>query len=182
MSMVNEAQDLQLGLSGDEFKAAFRNHPAGVALITADGENGPVAMTASSVSSVSVEPALLIFSASAMTSCTPVIRDSETVVVHLLSAEQIDLALLGATRGIDRFADKSLWSRLDTGEPYFPRASSWIRGRVVNSIDVGTATIIVVHGINAHTAGELEGAVQDFAPLVYHNRSWHQLSEHSRIA
>ena len=54
-------------LSPDEFKAAFRGHPAGVAVITADA-GGPVALTATSVSSVSADPPLLIFSISAQSS------------------------------------------------------------------------------------------------------------------
>ena len=29
-------------ITADEFKAAFRNHPGGVAVITADAGNGPV--------------------------------------------------------------------------------------------------------------------------------------------
>ena len=36
-------------ITADEFKAAFRNHPGGVAVITADAGNGPVGLTATSV-------------------------------------------------------------------------------------------------------------------------------------
>ena len=45
-------------LSADEFKALFRGHPGGVAVITADAGDGPVALTATSVASVSAEPPL----------------------------------------------------------------------------------------------------------------------------
>ena len=40
----------------DRFVTAFRNHPAGVALVTADPGDGPVAMTATSVCSVDANP------------------------------------------------------------------------------------------------------------------------------
>jgi hypothetical protein len=43
------------GMGADEFKSAFRNHPAGVAVITADAGYGPVGLTATSVISVSAE-------------------------------------------------------------------------------------------------------------------------------
>jgi flavin reductase (DIM6/NTAB) family NADH-FMN oxidoreductase RutF len=43
-------------LSPDEFKALFRGHPGGVAVITADAGDGPVALTATSVASVSADP------------------------------------------------------------------------------------------------------------------------------
>src|SRR5690625_4005194 len=95
-----------------QFIAAFRNHPAGVALVTADAGAGPVAMTATSVCSVDADPPTVAFSASTRSSSTPTLLRASTVVVHLLSARQLDLAQLGATSGVDRFADTSLWQRL----------------------------------------------------------------------
>jgi flavin reductase (DIM6/NTAB) family NADH-FMN oxidoreductase RutF len=166
-----------------EFKAAFRNHPAGVALITADAGDGPVALTASSVISVSLEPPLLVFSLSALSSSSVTITQAQSVVVHLLSAAQLNLAQLGAARGVDRFADRALWTRLPTGEPYFPSAHAWIRGRVVNAMDAGGSTVVAVEALQAHaptvTAGQDAAAPAE--PLVYHNRSWHRLSEASKI-
>ena len=64
-----ELADLSLlpsGLTPESFKTAFRNHPAGVAVITANSPDGPVALTATSVVSVSAEPPVLIFSLSAL--------------------------------------------------------------------------------------------------------------------
>ncbi len=166
------------GLSPDEFKGAFRNHPAGVAVITADVGNGPVGLTATSVSSISAEPPLLIFSLSGHSSSAPVIQHAETVVIHLLGSEQVDIAKLCATSGVDRFADTSLWSRLPTGEPYFPSSHSWIRGRVIDRLTAGNSTVVVVHALEADVTDD--GAAS--APLVYHNRTWHRLDEHSTLA
>ena len=81
-------------------------------MITADAGDGPVAMTASSVFSVSAEPPVLVFSISDMSSAAPTILSADTLVVHMLSAENLNLALLGAASGVDRFADTSLWARL----------------------------------------------------------------------
>lgn len=165
------------GLSPAEFKLAFRNHAAGVALITADAGAGPVALTATSVFSVSAEPPLLIFSVSSTSSSAPTIRTAETLIVHLLGADQLDLAKLGATSGIDRFADRTIWDRLITGEPYFPAAHAWIRGRVINRMEAGTSTVIAVHALQA----KLPEDAGDAAPLVYHNRTYHALGDHSRL-
>lgn len=163
----------------DEFKAVFRHHPGGVSLITADAGEGPVALTVSSVFSVSVTPPILVFSVSESSSSTPTIRKTDTVVVHLLSAGEINLAKLGATSGIDRFADTSLWSRLESGEPYFPAAHAWIRGRIVNRMEVGGSTVIAVQALQ--TSGQKGAAENPTNPLVYYNRTWHQLGEHSVI-
>lgn len=177
------APSLVEGVSSDEFKAAFRNHPAGVAVITADAGDGPVALTATSVFSVSVAPPLLVFSISELSSSTPTIRKADTVVVHLLGAGQIDIAKLGATSGIDRFADTSIWTRFPTGEPYFPAAHAWIRGRVVNKTEAGGSIVVAVQALETHAppAGDPQADAHDSHPLVYHNRTWHRLGDHSKI-
>lgn len=165
------------GLEPDEFKSVFRNHPAGVAVITADSGNGPVGLTATSVFSVSAEPPLLVFSVSSQSSSAPTILEADTLVVHLLGAAQLDIAKLCATSGIDRFADTSIWDRLITGEPYFPASDTWVRGRVVQRMEAGNSTVIAVHALQAKISDEPDAT----DPLVYHNRSWHSLSEGSRL-
>lgn len=166
-------------ITADQFKFAFRNHPGGVAVITADAGDGPVGLTATSVISANVEPNILAFSVSESSSSTPTIRSSDTVVVHLISAEQVHIAKLCATSGIDRFADTSLWSRLETGEPYFPSAKAWIRGRIVNSMAAGESAIVAVEALQASPL--LSGDALPGKPLVYHNRCWHALADASQI-
>jgi flavin reductase (DIM6/NTAB) family NADH-FMN oxidoreductase RutF len=164
------------GLSADEFKLAFRNHPAGVAVITADAGDGPVGLTATSVFSVSAEPPLLVFSISEQSSSAPTINRADTVVVHLLGADQLAVAKLFATSGVDRFADTSSWNRLITGEPYLPGVPVWIRGKVIDRMHAGGSTVVAVHALQSHIS---EQAAE--APLVYHNRTWHHIGEHSRL-
>lgn len=165
------------GLSAADFKLAFRNHPAGVAVITADAGDGPVGLTATSVFSVSAEPPLLVFSLSGLSSSAPTINRADTVVVHLLGSDQLDIAKLCATSGVDRFADATIWDRLETGEPYFPGAHAWIRGRVINRMAAGTSTVVAVHALEAEITEDAAAS----APLVYHNRTWHHLGRHSTI-
>ena len=164
-------------VSADDFKFAFRHHPAGVAVITAEGEDGPVAMTVSSLSSVAVDPPTLVFSLSPMSSATPTIRNAETVVVHMLTADQVGIAKLASTSGLDRFSDDVNWDRLRTGEPIYPEASEWLRGRIINRLDVNQSVIVVAQIVEAKPREDTEHVERQ--PLVYHNRSWHALGEHS---
>lgn len=167
---------LDSGLSPDAFKQAFRHHAAGVAVVTADAGDGPVGITVSSVFSVSIEPPLLVFSISGRSFSAPTIRRAETLVVHLLGAQQLHIARLCSTSGIDRFADTSIWSRLPTGEPHFPGVPVWIRGRVINRMEAGDSTVIAVHALeSAHAESQTQ------APLVYHSRTWHALGDASRL-
>jgi flavin reductase (DIM6/NTAB) family NADH-FMN oxidoreductase RutF len=168
------------GVGPDEFKAIFRHHAAGVSLITADNGTARAALTATSVFSVSAEPPIFVFSISSSSSAAPVISSAETLVVHILDADRIDLAKLGATSGIDRFADTTAWTSLPTGEPVFSGVSTWIRGRVINRMEAGNSTIIAVHALET-SQGSSTGARAHGAPLVYHNRTWHHLGDHSAL-
>ncbi|AYC35825.1 MULTISPECIES: flavin reductase family protein [Streptomyces] len=173
---------LEPGLSADGFREAFRNHPGGVAVVTADAGRGPVALTATSVISVSATPPLLVFSVAALSSATPTILESSSVVVHLLGAGQIDLARLCATSGADRFADTEAWARLATGEPYFVAAPVCIRGTIAATFAAGASTLVVVNATHAHYGPTGAAARSDASrPLVYHDRTWHQLNEQSQL-
>jgi len=168
-------------LSADDFKALFRGHPGGVAVITADAGDGPVALTATSVSSVSAEPPLLIFSISTLSSASDVLSRAETVVVHLLDANDIDVAKIGATSGIDRFAETHRWSRLVTGEPVYRDVRAWVRCAVIGRMDAGASTVIAAHALQSQVERDVDPGEPGDA-LVYHNRTWHRLGEHSRLA
>jgi flavin reductase (DIM6/NTAB) family NADH-FMN oxidoreductase RutF len=166
-------------LSAEDFKFAFRHHPAGVAVVTADAGEGPVAMTVSSLSSVGIDPPTLMFSMSPQSSSTPTIRHAETIVVHLLASDSVALAKLGATSGIDRFGPDIEWDRLPTGEPYYPQANTWLRCSIVLRVDISGSTLVVAEAIESKPHPEED---LDVAPLVYHNRKWYALEEQSRIA
>ncbi|MBE8477394.1 MULTISPECIES: flavin reductase family protein [Streptomyces] len=168
-------------LTADAFKLAFRLYPGGVSLITADAGTGPVALTATSVSPVSAEPPLIMFSLSALSSSTPTIRDADTVVIHLLNAGTLDLAQLGATSGIDRFADTTRWARLATGEAVFTEAPVWIRARVHSRMEAGGSTVIVAEALESSVRSESFDALASSDGLVYVNRAWHRIGSHSQI-
>ncbi|GGH41923.1 flavin reductase family protein [Microbacterium album] len=163
-------------IGSEDFKAAFRLHPAGVALITADPGGAPVAFTASSVSAVSADPPLAMFSVSVLSSSAEVLRRTDTVVIHLLSAKNLDLAQLGAARGVDRFADTTRWHRLPTGEPVFDAADTWLRLRILHRVDAGGSAVFVGTAIESQVAQDA-----DSDGLVYRNRTWHRLGAASAI-
>lgn len=165
----------------DTFKAAFRMHPSGVAVLTADSGERPAAMTVSSLASISTDPPMVTFSLSAMSGPTATFLKSDTVVIHLLQADQLWLAQLGAAPGVDRFADTEKWERLPSGEPVFPDTYAWLRGRIVHRLEAGNSIVCVAHIVEASVP---DGGAPDAAasgPLVYHARTWHQLSPVSSL-
>ncbi len=167
-------------VSPETFKAAFRHHPGGVALVTALGADGPVALTATSVASVSAEPALVVFSVSNLSSTAPILRTAESVVIHLLDLDGLELARLGATHGVDRFADTSSWSPLPTGEPVF-HGTRWLRAVVTHRIPAGTATLVVAEAVESNVTPADANAPGPAAGLVFLNRAWHRIDRASQI-
>lgn len=161
-------------LDPDDFKAAFRYHPAGVALISANSEGRLAAITATSLASLSAVPPLCTFSISDLSSNAPVFRAASSVVLHLLDASNLDLARLGAASGADRFADERQWSLLATGEPVF-RGTRWLRSRVIERVRAGSATLFVVEALEIG-GGRKEGPASG---LVYLARTWHRVDDAS---
>lgn len=165
-------------VDADRFKAAFRHHAAGVAVVTADVD-GPLALTASSVTSVSADPAVLLFSVSSMTGTGRAIATAATAVIHLLDAEDHALAVRCADPSADRFADPTTWDRLPSGEPTFLGPRTVLRGVVLQRLVFGGATVVVLAVtdiIDRSDAGPTRRA-----PLAYVDRRWHALDPDSSI-
>jgi flavin reductase (DIM6/NTAB) family NADH-FMN oxidoreductase RutF len=162
----------------DEFKSIFRDFPAGVAVVTADAGEGPVALVASSVSSLSADPPQLVFSVSDRASSAATLERAQTVVVHVFGASELEIVKLVAASGTDRFSDQTRWNRLPTGEPLFTGTRSWLRGEVVHRLKTASATLHVVEILETGRAETDE----PHRPLVYQNRTWHELGTHSYIA
>lgn len=157
------------------FREAFRCHPAGVAVITADPGGRPVAMTVSSLISVSAEPPTVAFSLSTRSGSTAAVLEAGSVVIHLLRYADLDLAKLGATPGADRFGPGVGWERLPTGEPRYTAPATWFRGRVKGALPVEGATLVAAELLEGAT-GDAPGA-PEHESLIYLDRRWHRLRE-----
>jgi flavin reductase (DIM6/NTAB) family NADH-FMN oxidoreductase RutF len=162
----------------DVFKSAFRHHAAGVAVVTADVGDGPLALTASSVTSVSAAPATMLFSVSTTTSTGRAMSRAASAVVHLLDADDHLLAVRCADPTVDRFADPTAWERLDSGEPAFLGPRVLLRGDVVQRIEYGEAVVMMLAVVEVIDRGPRTAAAR---PLAYHDRQWHALGVHSQL-
>lgn len=154
------------------FREAFRNHPAGVAIVTADPGDGPVAMTVSSLISVSAEPPTVAFSISSASSAGPVLLRAKTLVIHLLRFRNLELARMVSARGSDRFGPGVAWERLPTGEPRYTEVATWFRAETVGVLPLEGASLLAARLIE----GEVSPSdVPETESLVYLDRRWHRL-------
>jgi flavin reductase (DIM6/NTAB) family NADH-FMN oxidoreductase RutF len=88
-----------------EFRAALGLFATGVTIVTARTADGvPVGLTANSFNSVSLNPPLVLWSLRSAALSMPAFARGSHYAIHILAAEQLELARRFATPGIDRFA------------------------------------------------------------------------------
>jgi flavin reductase (DIM6/NTAB) family NADH-FMN oxidoreductase RutF len=148
------------GVDAEAFRAVFRSHPAGVAVVCADAGPGPVGFTATSVTSLSLRPPLISFAIATGSSSWPTFSEASSLTVNFLDSDQHAIAGRFATSGIDRFAHPTSWSRLETGEPVLDDAPARLRAVVRDRIEAGDHRLIIALVTDAETGAR--------DPLVYH--------------
>jgi flavin reductase (DIM6/NTAB) family NADH-FMN oxidoreductase RutF len=154
----------------ESFKAVFRQHPAGVGLITAAGADGPVGLTASSIASVAVDPMTLSFSVTRAIRTAGVLLKAGTISVQLLADHHVDLAWAFARSGEPRFTTAQGWSQFDTGEPLLPDARAALRCRITTVVPVGSSSLVLAEVLEVRVGPQA-------APLIYHDRRFRRLEE-----
>lgn len=143
------------------FKGALGRWASGVTVITAATENGPVGMAASSFSSVSKDPPLVLFCPAKSSSTWQQMDGVERFGVNILAHDQAEVCSVFARSGIDRFAAVE-WAPTESGTPALAGVSVYIECSVENVHDAGDHNIVV---------GRIEhiGIHDDARPLVYHS-------------
>ncbi|GGX71723.1 flavin reductase family protein [Streptomyces anandii] len=147
--------------SPDLLRSVFRRHAAGVAVITAGGEAGPVGFTATSLTSVSADPPLISFGIGTGASSWPAISRTGHVGVHILGEHQQELAATFARSGADRFGPPTAWREGPEGVPLLDDVLAWLVCRVVGRVPAGDHRIVLAEVV----LGDPAGAGR---PLLYH--------------
>jgi len=120
-------------------RGVLRGHAAGVTVITLPGLAG---FTASSFTSVSLEPPLVSFCLDRGASTVPRLLAAEHFAVHLLGAEHVDLARQFARSGTDRFAGVR-WTPSVEGVPLIEEAGSRLEARILTRQILGDHLLTV---------------------------------------
>jgi flavin reductase (DIM6/NTAB) family NADH-FMN oxidoreductase RutF len=149
-------------VDADLFRALLRRHAAAVVVITAPGAP-PAGFTATSFTSVSLDPPLVSFCLARSASAWPAVQAAQTVAVHVLTQQQEHVARTFATRGIDRFAAHGAWRPGPDGVPLLDGVLATIVCRVQQRVEAGDHTIVLA----TPELGE-QHADSTATPLVYH--------------
>lgn len=140
------------------YRAALGTFATGVTIITIQTQGGPVGITANSFASVSLDPALILWSPAKSSNRFSLFQSAPRFAVHVLADNQSDLAM-AFTRSKDAF-DGLDWSLSGAGTPIIPGCLARFDCDTHASHDAGDHVIILgqVHEVS-HRSG---------SPLVFH--------------
>lgn len=151
-------------ISSTDYRNAISRFLTGVTIITTRHGDRDHGITASAVASVSLEPPTLLVCLNRQSATCQAISESATFCVHVLAADQLDLALHFAGKLADKFAQLPTtkppgFAASPAGNPLLDGVLAWLDCRVARHVDVGTHRIFF---------GEVMSAVaQDGSPLAY---------------
>ncbi|WP_366142204.1 flavin reductase family protein [uncultured Tateyamaria sp.] len=127
--------------SSRQLRDAFGKFATGVTMITAPSADGPVAIIANSFSSVSLDPALVLWSVDRGARRFPYFEAADHYAIHVLAAEQHDVCKLAA-RDAHMLNDHMHHLNAD-GVPLIDHCLARFECRRVAAHDAGDHVIIV---------------------------------------
>src|SRR6478752_10264312 len=156
------------------FRDVMAQWPSGVTVVTRLADGAWHGMTASSFSSVSLDPPLVSVCLDRRLYSHGLISAGGVFGVNVLAKDQAEVArrFAGMVPGLavaDRF-DGENWTTADTGVPLLDSALGWLDCKVVHEYPGGDHTIFVGEVVAGHAASRT-------APLLFHSRSWGQFAD-----
>lgn len=145
----------------DTFRAALGRFATGVTIVTTRSSSGqPLGLTVNSFNSVSLQPPLVLWSLGLRSGALPAFMQAAHYAIHVLSAQQRDLALRFAAQGVDRWQGVEFASGVG-GMPLLPGVVASFECRSRSRHEEGDHVIFV---------GEVERCQHrlEARPLLYH--------------
>ncbi|MNE20251.1 p-hydroxyphenylacetate 3-hydroxylase, reductase component [compost metagenome] len=155
------------------FRRALGNFATGVTVVTAAGPSGrKVGVTANSFNSVSLDPALILWSIDKRSTSHEVFEEASHFAVNILAADQIDLSNNFARPKEDRFAGIDYQTGAG-GAPLFADCAARFECEKYQQLDGGDHWILVGKVV----------AFDDFgrSPLLYHQGAYSMVLPHTRM-
>ncbi|MCW2992089.1 MAG: monooxygenase, partial [Solirubrobacterales bacterium] len=128
-------------ITGEAFRHVLGHLPTGVTVITAYAADGPTGMAANSVTSVSLDPPLVLFCPAKASTTWPAIRESGRFCINIMAGHHEEATRQFALKGADRFTGVA-YSDRPCG-PALDDAVAWIECTMRDEHDAGDHTIVV---------------------------------------
>jgi len=143
------------------FKGAMRRLASGVAVITANGANGPLGLTATSITSMCAEPPTVLVCVNQSASIHGALAVGQPICVNLLARDQQDVsgAFGGKLPPEERFGVGN-WEPDHNGVSRLVDAQANISGTIDQLTPYGTHSIVIVRVEDVRLTGPV-------SPLIY---------------
>ncbi|QLF93375.1 flavin reductase family protein [Pseudomonas sp. ABC1] len=162
----------EAGLDPRAFRRALGNFATGVTVMTAASGEQRVGVTANSFNSVSLEPALVLWSIDKRSSSHGVFEQASHFAVNILAADQIDLSNRFARSRDDKFADVVCETGLG-GAPLLSDCAARFQCERYQQIDGGDHWILLGRVVAFDDLGR--------APLLYHQGAYCAVLPHPHL-
>lgn len=160
-----------MSVDEQDFKNALAHWGTGVTVVTTCSGDRHVGITASSLTSLSLEPPQVLICVARKLHTHAAITTSGVFAVNILTVDQIEWGMRFAgliPEHEDRFVGID-FTTAATGCAILPGVLGWVDCTLRNAYAAGDHTIFI---------GEVQAAgSQSGAPLLYFNRQWRQLSD-----
>jgi flavin reductase (DIM6/NTAB) family NADH-FMN oxidoreductase RutF len=137
------------------YREVIGSFATGVAIVTAHGDDGPAGLTTNAVSSLSLDPLLLLVCFDNASRTLPIVRQAGRFAVNVLRAGQEDLARVFASKAIAVEKFEAATHTVAHGVPVLDAALAWIACDLQDLHPAGDHTIGVgrVTHLSADDAG-----------------------------
>jgi flavin reductase (DIM6/NTAB) family NADH-FMN oxidoreductase RutF len=148
------------------FRAAMRRLAASVSIVVAKGDNGPVGMAATSITSLTVDPPAVLVCVNRSTSLHALLEPTAPLSINLLSRHQQDIsaAFGGGVPHEDRFK-LGHWREGHNGLPMLDGAQANLLCVIDTMLAYGTHSIVIARVLEAQVS-------ETVAPLIYQDGAY----------
>lgn len=166
------AASIPSGPEGREFRDALGRFATGVALVTAAPEGELIGLVVNSLTSVSLEPPLILFCPSRSSVTWSRMRRGGRFAVNVLGRDSEAFVARAASPGSDRFAGVT-WTPGRGGAPLLADALASLECEIVGEHPGGDHWIVVGRVDNLHLSPARD-------PLIFFEGGFHGLQDRGR--
>lgn len=151
----------------DRFRSSLAAYPTGVTVVTAIGPDGPAGATANAVTSLSLDPPMMLACLDRGSRTLAAVRESGRFGVNALAAGQEEVALRFAAKdpGATKW-DGVEWSE-SAGSPRLAGGLMWVACELRDLIEGGDHLIA--------TGSVIEADSREAMPLIFHRGAYRDL-------
>jgi 3-hydroxy-9,10-secoandrosta-1,3,5(10)-triene-9,17-dione monooxygenase reductase component len=144
----------------ERFRTVIGSFPTGVTIVTCHGADGPAGLTTNAVTSVSLDPVLMLVCFDNGSRTLTAVRDAGRFAINILRAGQEELARVFASKRVAREKFESVTHTVAHGVPVLDGALAWLACDLVELRPAGDHTM----GLGAVTGMDID---PEGRPLVF---------------